>query len=125
MGKLQDWEMVMQYQRKNGSLFNSPSTTAVAFMHRNDDRCFNYLRSLLQKFDSSGSSDIIFCFSFPFLMSHLFLCNFLAIYWCFSVPTIYPLDIYARLHMVDSLQKLGIDRHFKEEIRSVLDETYR
>ncbi|XP_038888073.1 ent-kaur-16-ene synthase, chloroplastic isoform X2 [Benincasa hispida] len=91
---LQDWEMVMQYQRKNGSLFNSPSTTAVAFMHRNDDGCFNYLRSVLQKFDD-------------------------------SVPTIYPLDIYARLHMVDSLQKFGIGRHFKEEIRSVLDETYR
>ncbi|KAL0561314.1 hypothetical protein IC582_001737 [Cucumis melo] len=94
IGKLQDWDMVMQYQRKNGSLFSSPSTTAVAFMHRNDDGCFNYLRSILQKFHS-------------------------------SVPAIYPLDIYARLHMVDSLQKLGIDRHFKDEIRSVLDETYR
>ncbi|XP_022952921.1 ent-kaur-16-ene synthase, chloroplastic isoform X1 [Cucurbita moschata] len=94
IGKLQDWDMVMQYQRKNGSLFNSPSTTAAAFMHRNDDGCFDYLRSLLQKFDG-------------------------------SVPTIYPLDIYARLHMVDSLQKFGIARHFKEEIRSVLDETYR
>ncbi|XP_022147909.1 ent-kaur-16-ene synthase, chloroplastic isoform X2 [Momordica charantia] len=94
IGRLRDWEMVMQYQRKNGSLFNSPSTTAVAFMHGNDDGCFNYLHSLLQKFDN-------------------------------SVPTIYPLDIYARLCMVDNLQRLGIDRHFKEEIRSVLDETYR
>lgn len=42
-----------------------------------------------------------------------------------SVPTIYPLDIYARLCMVDNLEKLGIDRHFREEIRTVLDETYR
>lgn len=72
--------MVMQYQRKNGSLFSSPSTTAVAFMHRNDDGCFNYLRSILQKFHSSGSSDVIFYFSFSFLTCHLFLCNFFAIY---------------------------------------------
>lgn len=116
--------MVMQYQRKNGSLFNSPSTTAVAFMHGNDDGCFNYLHSLLQKFDNSGSSDIIFCSFLPFFMSHLFLCNSFPS-TVFSVPTIYPLDIYARLCMVDNLQRLGIDRHFKEEIRSVLDETYR
>nr|WBW04232.1 TPS [Ficus pyriformis]WBW04345.1 terpene synthase [Ficus semicordata] len=33
--------------------------------------------------------------------------------------------MYARLSMVDSLQRLGIDRHFKEEIRSVLDEAYK
>lgn len=59
--------MVMQYQRKNGSLFNFPSTTAAAFMHGNDDGCFKYLRSLLQKFNSSGSSDVIFCSSVPFL----------------------------------------------------------
>jgi ent-kaurene synthase len=42
-----------------------------------------------------------------------------------SVPTVYPLDIYARLCMIDSLESLGIDRHFEEEIQSVLDETYR
>ena len=42
-----------------------------------------------------------------------------------SVPTIFPLDIYARLCMVDSLEKLGVDRYFKHEITSVLDETYR
>ncbi|GLT75772.1 hypothetical protein SLA2020_474710 [Shorea laevis] len=33
--------------------------------------------------------------------------------------------LYVRLLMVDSLERLGIDRHFKEEIKSVLDETYR
>jgi hypothetical protein len=42
-----------------------------------------------------------------------------------SVPTVYPLDIYARLYMIDSLERLGIDRHFEEEIQIVLDETYR
>ena len=42
-----------------------------------------------------------------------------------SVPTIYPLDIYARLSMVDALERLGIDRHFRKEIKIVLEETYR
>lgn len=42
-----------------------------------------------------------------------------------AVPTIYPLDNYARLSMVSSLESMGVDRHFKEEIRSILDETYR
>ncbi|KAA8527206.1 hypothetical protein F0562_008565 [Nyssa sinensis] len=94
MGKLQDWGMVMKYQRKNGSLFNSPSTTAAAFTHLHNADCLNYLHSVLEKFGN-------------------------------AVPTIYPLDIYSRLCMVDSLERLGIERHFRKEIRSVLDETYR
>ncbi|PSR92592.1 Ent-kaur-16-ene synthase [Actinidia chinensis var. chinensis] len=94
IGKLQDWEMVMTYQRKNGSLFNSPSATAAAFMHFQDAGCLNYLRTVLKKFRN-------------------------------AVPTVYPLDIYIRLCMVDGIERLGIERHFREEIRSVLDETYR
>ncbi|XP_047309418.1 ent-kaurene synthase, chloroplastic-like [Impatiens glandulifera] len=89
-----DWKLVMKHQRKNGSLFNSPSTTAAAFMHLKDTGCLNYLRSVTEKFGS-------------------------------SVPVAYPLDIYVRLSMVDHLIRLGIERHFAEEIRSVLDETYR
>ncbi|KAH7861589.1 hypothetical protein Vadar_028063 [Vaccinium darrowii] len=94
MGKLQDWEMAMKYQRKNGSLFNCPSSTAAAFMHLQDAGCLKYLRSLLEEFGN-------------------------------AVPTIYPLDIYARLCMVDNVERLGIDRHFRQEIKSVLDDTYR
>ncbi|KAJ8762637.1 hypothetical protein K2173_010658 [Erythroxylum novogranatense] len=92
--KSQNWDMIMKYQRKNGSLFNSPSTTAAAFIQLHDDRCFHYLCSLL---DKSGN----------------------------AVPTTYPLDDYARLCMVDTLIRLGIDRHFREEIKFVLDETYQ
>ncbi|PRQ30350.1 putative ent-kaurene synthase [Rosa chinensis] len=93
IGKSQDWEMVMKYQKKNGSLFNSPSTTAAAFTHLNNAGCLSYLRSLIEKFGS-------------------------------AVPTIYPLGNYARLSMVSSLESMGVDRHFRKEIRSVLDETY-
>lgn len=41
------------------------------------------------------------------------------------VPTAYPLDVYSRLCMVDNLERLGIARHFREEIISILDDTYR
>ncbi|KAI5334145.1 hypothetical protein L3X38_024278 [Prunus dulcis] len=84
----------MKYQRKNGSLFNSPSTTAAAFTHLKNPSCLTYLHTLLEKFGN-------------------------------AVPTIYPLDNYARLTMVSSLESLGIDRHFREEITGVLDGTYR
>ncbi|RDY07072.1 hypothetical protein CR513_08859, partial [Mucuna pruriens] len=90
----QDWKAIMKYQRKNGSLFNSPATTAAVFQRLKNAECLGYLQSILEKFGN-------------------------------AVPTIYPLDIYARLYMIDSLERLGINHHFKEEIRSVLDETYR
>ncbi|KAG8058951.1 hypothetical protein GUJ93_ZPchr0002g23546 [Zizania palustris] len=51
LGSLQDWDQVMAYQRKNGSLFNSPSTTAAAAIHTFDHRALSYLDSLASKFD--------------------------------------------------------------------------
>ncbi|OMP00169.1 hypothetical protein CCACVL1_03450 [Corchorus capsularis] len=94
IGKHQDWGMVMKYQRKNGSLFNSPSTTAAALAHLQNDGCLCYLQALLEKFGN-------------------------------AVPTIYPFHLYPRLFMVETIESLGIGEHFRKEIRSVLDETYR
>ncbi|KAF3787283.1 Ent-kaur-16-ene synthase [Nymphaea thermarum] len=94
LGQLLGWEEVMKYQRKNGSLFNSPSATAAALINLQDTRCFEYLTSLLCRFQD-------------------------------AVPTIYPLDIYARLLLVDNIEKLGIDRYFRNEINTVMDDTYR
>ena len=54
--KSQDWEMVFKYQRKNESLFNSPSTTAAAFTHLKNSGCLSYLQSLLDKFGDAGPS---------------------------------------------------------------------
>nr|QWD59169.1 ent-13-epi-sandaracopimaradie [Aconitum carmichaelii] len=93
LGKSQDWKSIMKYQRKNGSLFNSPSTTAAALAHLQDINCLNYLHSILDVFGN-------------------------------YVPTAYPLEIYTQLCMVDDLESLGISRHFKKEIGSVLDRTY-
>nr|QTW97447.1 KSL1 [Artemisia annua] len=42
-----------------------------------------------------------------------------------AVPTVYPLDLYFRLSMVDTLDRLGITSHFLVEIQNVLEETYR
>jgi hypothetical protein len=34
-------------------------------------------------------------------------------------------DLISRLSIVDSIERLGIDRHFKFEIKSALDYVYR
>lgn len=54
MGKSQNWDMVMKFQRKNGSLFNSPSTTAASLSHIENTDCLNYLTRLLEKFGDAG-----------------------------------------------------------------------
>ena len=42
-----------------------------------------------------------------------------------AVPCHYPLDLFERLWAVDTVERLGIDRHFKEEIKETLDYVYR
>lgn len=55
MGKIQDWESVMKYQRRNGSLFNCPSTTAAAYIALSNSDCLNYLHLALRKFGNAGN----------------------------------------------------------------------
>ncbi|XP_051222832.1 ent-kaur-16-ene synthase, chloroplastic isoform X3 [Lolium perenne] len=93
LGNLLDWNEVMKFQRKNGSLFNSPSTTAAALIYSYDDKALQYLNLLVTKLGS-------------------------------AVPTVFPLNIYCQLSMVDSLEKIGISRHFSSEIMSILDRIY-
>nr|QXT24226.1 IlKSL2 [Isodon lophanthoides var. gerardianus] len=48
LGNSVDWKkMISMHQRSNGSLFNSPATTAAALIHRHDEKCLEYLNSLL------------------------------------------------------------------------------
>ncbi|KAK4435737.1 Syn-copalyl diphosphate synthase TPS3, chloroplastic [Sesamum alatum] len=42
-----------------------------------------------------------------------------------GAPTVYPVDIYARLWAVDRLQRLGISRFFAPEINNCLGHVYR
>lgn len=122
---LQDWQEVMSYQRKNGSLFNSPSTTAAALSHIRDDKSLSYLSAILQKFGCSGGSAQ---FLFKFKLKHVFCtarCCILTYTWCFTVPTTYPLDIHTHLAMVDELERLGVSLHFIHDIKGILDRAYR
>ncbi|PIA38483.1 hypothetical protein AQUCO_02800293v1 [Aquilegia coerulea] len=92
--KLYDSNEIKKYRRKNGSILNSPATTAALLSRCHDAEGLKYLRSVLDIFDN-------------------------------AVPTIYPVDVYVRLRMVDRLEKMGIANHFPSEIEQVLDETYR
>ncbi|KAK4435738.1 Cis-abienol synthase, chloroplastic [Sesamum alatum] len=94
LGNFCNWKEILTRQTSNGSLFNSPATTAAALIHCHDDKCFQYLVSVLAVFDK----------------------------W---VPTVYPLDIYTRLCVVDTLERLGVSRFFGHEIGCILDEMYR
>ncbi|GER52785.1 ent-kaurene synthase [Striga asiatica] len=51
--KLPNWTSIMKYQRKNGSLFNSPSTTAAAYIGLPNSDCLSYLHSAVKKFGSA------------------------------------------------------------------------
>uniref|UniRef100_I1PPT7 Terpene synthase N-terminal domain-containing protein n=1 Tax=Oryza glaberrima TaxID=4538 RepID=I1PPT7_ORYGL len=53
LGNIQNWNEVMKFQRKNGSLFNSPYTTAAALVHNYDAKALQYLDMLLDKFGSA------------------------------------------------------------------------
>uniref|UniRef100_A0A0D9YTX0 Uncharacterized protein n=1 Tax=Oryza glumipatula TaxID=40148 RepID=A0A0D9YTX0_9ORYZ len=92
-GNLLEWDEIMMFQRKNGSLFNCPSSTAGALANYHDDKALQYLQSLVNKFDG-------------------------------VVPTLYPLNIYCQLSMVDALENMGISQYFASEIKSILDMTY-
>jgi hypothetical protein len=43
----------------------------------------------------------------------------------FSVPFVYPIEMFERLWVVDRLERLGISRFFKSEIEDYLDYVYR
>ncbi|MFS8027333.1 putative ent-kaurene synthase [Helianthus anomalus] len=59
LGNLYDWHMVKKYQMKNGSVFNSPSATAAAFINSQDAGCLSYLTSLLDKFGNAGTGFLL------------------------------------------------------------------
>ncbi|KAF6998482.1 hypothetical protein CFC21_014599 [Triticum aestivum] len=47
---LLDYNQVMKFQRKNGSLFNSPAATAAALVHYYDNKALQYLDSIVSIF---------------------------------------------------------------------------
>ncbi|CAN6374612.1 unnamed protein product [Urochloa humidicola] len=53
LGDLVIWDQATVYQRKNGSFFDSPATTAAAVIHNYNGRALDYLDSLVSKFGNS------------------------------------------------------------------------
>lgn len=45
---------IMKYQRKNGSLFDSPSSTAAAFTASGNSGCLSYLNLVVNEFGGAG-----------------------------------------------------------------------
>lgn len=43
----------------------------------------------------------------------------------FTVPYIYPVDLFARNWAVDRLQRLGVSRYFRDEINQCMEYVYR
>ena len=54
LGNLLDWDQAMEHQRKNGSLFNSPATTAAAAIHNYNGRALEYSTTWIPS--SAGSA---------------------------------------------------------------------
>jgi ent-kaurene synthase len=73
LGNLLDWNEVMKFQRKNGSLFNSPSTTAAALIYYYDDKALQYLKSLLSTFGCAGKAEYLTWHSEEFVSCRLLL----------------------------------------------------
>ncbi|XP_015692219.1 ent-kaur-16-ene synthase, chloroplastic isoform X2 [Oryza brachyantha] len=53
LGNLLDWDEIMMFQRKNGSFFNCPSTTAATLINHYDNKALEYLNLLVSKFGSA------------------------------------------------------------------------
>nr|UPQ49779.1 ent-kaurene synthase [Azolla filiculoides] len=90
-----DWKRLLKLQTKSGSFLNSPASTACALKYTKNKKCLDYLNLVLKKFDNG------------------------------AVPNVYPVDLFERLWMVDQLERLGISRYFKCEIKQCLDYVYK
>ncbi|KAL2495082.1 geranyllinalool synthase [Forsythia ovata] len=87
---------IVKHLGNDGSLFQSPSATAYAFMATGNIKCRRYLMSLVQNCPNGG------------------------------VPVKYPMDEeLIKLGMVDRVQRLGLAEHFNEEIEKILAKIYR
>ncbi|KAK4388993.1 Syn-copalyl diphosphate synthase TPS3, chloroplastic [Sesamum angolense] len=79
-------------------IFDFPAATSFAVMETKDENCLAYINYVVNKFNGG---------------------------YYFSAPTVYPVDIFARLWAVDRLQRLGVSRFFAPEIKNCLDHVYR
>ncbi|KAI7981277.1 (E,E)-geranyllinalool synthase [Camellia lanceoleosa] len=89
-----DREVIASYLSEDGSLFQSPSATAQAFMVTGDDKCKDYLLSLVQR-----------C---PYGVPAMYPMD----------------EELIKLCLVNQMQQLGLAECFNEEIEEILSEVY-
>ncbi|KAG8391624.1 hypothetical protein BUALT_Bualt01G0206700 [Buddleja alternifolia] len=87
--------LIEKHLSSDGSLFQSPSATARAFMITGNVKCLKYLQSLLQTFPNGVPT------KYPVDEEMIKLC------------------------MVDQVQRLGVAEHFNQEIEKIMAEVYR
>lgn len=51
-----NWEKILRFQCDDGSLLNSPSSTAFVLMQTKDRRCLNYLNDVVQRSNGGGNN---------------------------------------------------------------------
>ncbi|PHU08646.1 Copal-8-ol diphosphate hydratase, chloroplastic [Capsicum chinense] len=49
-----DWPRLLKLQMEDGSFLTCPSSTAIAFMETNDDKCFKFLKNVVEKCNGGG-----------------------------------------------------------------------
>ncbi|KAF3451524.1 hypothetical protein FNV43_RR07619 [Rhamnella rubrinervis] len=90
-----DEQHITKHLSGDGSLFQSPSATAFAFMATGNTDCLTYLQSLAQTFANG------------------------------AVPTTYPMDEdLIKLSVLNHVQRLGLAEHFMLETEQVLEQVY-
>ncbi|XP_059660928.1 (E,E)-geranyllinalool synthase-like [Cornus florida] len=87
-------DIVTHLNESDGSLFQSPSATACAYMATGNQKCMDYLVSLVQRCGHGVPS------MYPMDEELIKLC------------------------MVNQIQRLGLSEHFNEEIENILSEVY-
>ncbi|PWA74740.1 geranyllinalool synthase [Artemisia annua] len=90
-----DQQTIMKHLSEDGSLFQSPSATAQAYISTRNHKCLEYLMSLVHKCPNGVPQ------KYPMD------------------------EELVELSMVDQLQKLGLSEYFIEEIENILKKVYR
>ncbi|KAM7530691.1 hypothetical protein LguiB_034101 [Lonicera macranthoides] len=90
-----DEQAILKHLSEDGSLFQSPSATAHAFMLTGNEKCMDYLVALVQKCPRGVPP------MYPMDEEMIKLC------------------------IVNQIQRLGLAEHFKEEIEEILIKGYR
>ncbi|XP_070012168.1 (E,E)-geranyllinalool synthase isoform X1 [Nicotiana sylvestris] len=87
-------DQILKHLSEDGSLFQSPSATAQAFMSTGNQKCLEYLMSIVHKCPNGVPS------RFPVDEELINLC------------------------MIDHIQRMGLANHFNKEIEQILGQVY-